>query len=88
MVETAGALASHIICIEALSNCNDADQADALMKALRFVGRSLVSNHDIHFSQSTAQCLAHVGPDSITDLNGLLKNLPMLLAKHWKVTCL
>jgi len=61
-VENAGALASHIISALGLSNCNDADQAAALMEALRFVGRSLVSNREIHCSQATAQCLANIGP--------------------------
>lgn len=61
-VENAWALASHIISALRLSNCNDADQAAALMEALRFVGRSLVSNREIHCSLATAQCLANVGP--------------------------
>lgn len=55
-------LASHIISSLNLSGCNDADQAAALMEAVRYVGRSLVSNRKIHNSQATAICLASIGP--------------------------
>lgn len=44
------------------SSCNPADQAAALMEAVRFVGRSLASNREIHASQATAMCLASIGP--------------------------
>lgn len=55
-------LASHIISALNLSNCNDAGQAAALMEAMRYVGRSLVSNRTIHNSQATTMCLASIGP--------------------------
>lgn len=61
-IEDVWALASHIISALKLSNCNDAGRAAALMEAVRFVGRSLVSNREIHCSQSTALCLASIGP--------------------------
>lgn len=61
-VEDARTLASHLISALKLSKCNDADQAAALMEAVRFVGRSLVSNREIRRSQATAMCLAGVGP--------------------------
>ena len=61
-IENARALATHLISALKLSNCNDADQAAALMEAVRFVGRSLVSNREIHRSQATAMCLASIGP--------------------------
>ncbi len=60
--EKAWALASHIISALKLSNCNPEGQAAALMEAVRFVGRSLVSNREIHCSQATALCLACIGP--------------------------
>lgn len=58
----AWALASHIISALKLSKCNDAAQAAALMEAVRFVGRSLVSSREIHCSQATAMCLASTSP--------------------------
>ncbi len=61
-IENARALAAHLISALKLSNCNDADQAAALMEAVRFVGRSLVSNREIRRSGATAICLASVGP--------------------------
>ncbi|KKM04059.1 hypothetical protein LCGC14_1768040 [marine sediment metagenome] len=61
-IEDTRALAAHLISGLKLSNCNDADQAAALMEALRFVGRSLVSNRDIPRSQATTICLASIGP--------------------------
>lgn len=60
--EKARTLAAHLISALKLSNCNDADQAAALMEAVRFVGRSLASNREIRRSQATAICLASVGP--------------------------
>lgn len=69
-IESARALAAHLISALRLSNCNDADQAAALMEALRFVGRSLASNRDIAHSQTTIYprsqaitiCLAIINP--------------------------
>lgn len=61
-VENAWALATHIISALKLSNCNPGDQAAALLEAVRFVGRSLVSNREIHCSHATAVCLASVSP--------------------------
>jgi hypothetical protein len=61
-IEGAWALASHIISALKISKCNDADRAAALMEAIRFVGRSLISNREIHCSQATAVCLASIGP--------------------------
>lgn len=61
-IENARALAAHLISALKLSNCNNTDQAAALMEALRFVGRSLATNNDIPRSQATAICLASIGP--------------------------
>lgn len=61
-IQKARSLADHLISALKISNCNDADQAAALMEALRFVGRSLVSNREIRRSQATAMCLATIGP--------------------------
>ncbi len=61
-IEDAWALASHVISALKISNCNDAGRAAALMEALRFVGRSLVSNREIHCSQASALCMASIGP--------------------------
>lgn len=61
-VKAAWALASHLISALKLSGCDGAGQAAALMEALRFVGRSLISNREIHCSQATAWCLANVSP--------------------------
>ena len=61
-IEEAWALASHIISALKISNCNDVGKSAALMEALRFVGRSLVSNREIHSSQATALCLTSIGP--------------------------
>jgi hypothetical protein len=60
--EKARALASHLISALKLSNCEDADQAAALMEAVRYVGLSLVSNREIRCSQATTICLASIGP--------------------------
>jgi len=60
-VENTNALASHIISALKLSGCNEADQAAALMEAMRFVGRTLVSNQ-VPCSQATAMCLATISP--------------------------
>lgn len=69
-IENARALAAHLISALRLSNCNEADQAAALMEALRFVGRSLANNQDIPRSQTTFYprsqaitiCLAIINP--------------------------
>jgi hypothetical protein len=61
-IEDAWALASHIISALKISNCNDVGRAAVLLEAVRFVGRSLISNREIHCSQATAICLASVGP--------------------------
>ncbi len=61
-VENAWALASHTISALKLSSCNPTDQAAAMMEVIRIVGRSLVSNREIHCSQATAMCLASIGP--------------------------
>jgi hypothetical protein len=55
-------LATHLISALKLSSCNDADQAAALMEAVRFVGRSLAGNREIRRSKATAICLASIGP--------------------------
>ncbi len=59
-IEKARALSSHLISALRLSNCSDSQQAAALMEALRFVGRSLLSNREVHCSQATAMCLASI----------------------------
>ena len=61
-IEKAQSLASHMISALNLSGCNDAERAAALMEAVRYVGRSLVSNRTVHNSQATAMCLASIGP--------------------------
>lgn len=59
--EHTNALAAHIISAIKLSSCNNADQAAALMQALRFVGRNLAGSKEIPVSQATAICLASIG---------------------------
>jgi hypothetical protein len=61
-IEKGHTLATHHISALKLSGCNDADQAAALMEAVRFVGRSLVGNNKIPKSNATAICLACLGP--------------------------
>lgn len=51
--EKARALAAHLISALRLSNCNDADQAAAVMEALRFVGRTLARNPGIPRSSTS-----------------------------------
>jgi hypothetical protein len=60
-IEKARALAAHMISALKISSCDDAEQAAALMEALRFVGRSLASQSDIPRSQATAMSLASIG---------------------------
>jgi len=60
-IDKARALAAHVISALKLSSCNDAEQAAALMEALRFVGRSLASQSDIPRSQATAMSLISIG---------------------------
>ncbi|MBS0649639.1 MAG: hypothetical protein JSR93_00610 [Verrucomicrobia bacterium] len=60
-IEKARALAAHMISALKISSCNDAEQAAALMEALRFVGRSLAIQSDIPRSQATAMSLASIG---------------------------
>jgi hypothetical protein len=61
-LEDTRALAAHLISALKLSNCNDANQAAALMEALRFVGRSMIGNRDVPHSQATTVCLASIAP--------------------------
>jgi hypothetical protein len=61
-IKNAKELAAHLISALKISNCNDADQAAALMEAVRFVGQSLTSTRDIRRSQATTMCLASIGP--------------------------
>lgn len=61
-VEKTTALASHIISALKISGCNEADQAAAIMEAMRFVGRILTNNREVPCSQATAICLATVAP--------------------------
>jgi hypothetical protein len=60
--ENTNALASHIISALKLSGCNEADQAAALMEAVRFVGRNLTDNREVPCSQATTMCLAAINP--------------------------
>ncbi len=60
--ENTNALASHIISALKLSDCNEADQAAALMEAMRFVGRNLTNNREIPCSSATTMCLATINP--------------------------
>lgn len=65
-VENTNSLASHIISGLKLSSCNEAEQAAALMEAMRFVGRTLALNHrEIPYSDATAMCLATIGPQYV-----------------------
>lgn len=59
-VENTNALASHIISALKLSVCNEADQAAALMEAMRFVGRTLTNSRESSCSQATTMCLATI----------------------------
>ncbi|HAT9450113.1 TPA: hypothetical protein JBC47_03435 [Legionella pneumophila subsp. pneumophila] len=61
-VENTNALAAHIISALKLSSCNEADQAAALMEAMRFVGRNLTDTREIPCSQATAMCFATIAP--------------------------
>lgn len=61
-IQNAKDLAAHFISALRISNCNDADQAAAIMEAVRFVGRSLTSNRDIRRSEATTMCMASIGP--------------------------
>lgn len=61
-IENTNILASHIISALKLSGCNEADQAAALMEAMRFVGRTLTNNRIPPRSQATAMCLATISP--------------------------
>jgi hypothetical protein len=61
-VENTNALAAHIISALTLSGCTDADQAAALMEAMRFVGRNLTNNREVPCSQATAMCLSTISP--------------------------
>jgi hypothetical protein len=60
--ENTTALASHIISALKLSGCNPADQAAALMEAMRFVGRALTNNREAPYSQATTMCLTTIAP--------------------------
>lgn len=60
--ESTNALASHLISALKLSGCSDADQAAALMEAMRFVGRNLTNNREVPCSQATVLCLATINP--------------------------
>lgn len=60
--ENTSALASHIISALKLSSCNEADQAAALMEAMRFVGRALTGDSGTPCSQATAMCLSTINP--------------------------
>ncbi|ADI38446.1 hypothetical protein [Waddlia chondrophila] len=60
-IERARNLASHLISALELSNCNNTDQAAALMEVVRYVGRSLASSNDVRRSQATAICLVSIG---------------------------
>ncbi|MFO8794462.1 hypothetical protein SDB36_12780 [Legionella pneumophila serogroup 1] len=61
-VENTNALAAHIISALKLSSCNEADQAAALMEAMRFVGRNLTDTREIPCSQATTMCFATIAP--------------------------
>jgi hypothetical protein len=61
-VENTNALAAHIISALKLSGCSDADQAAALMEAMRYVGRNLSTGREVPRSQATAMCLATINP--------------------------
>lgn len=80
-VENTTALASHIISALKLSACNEAEQAAALMEAVRFVGRTLAMNHEIPCSDATAMCLATIGPQYVRP-NWFSKKLASALSKQ------
>lgn len=88
-VGNTNALASHIISALKLSGCNEADQAAALMEAMRFVGRLLTNNHEIPCSQATAMCLATINPIYARPQAGLQKNLQThFLKKCIQIYCM
>lgn len=60
--ENTNTLAAHIISALKLSSCNIADQAAALMEAMRFVGRNLTDTREIPCSQATTICFAAIAP--------------------------
>ena len=61
-VERARALSAHIISALELSNCSAAEQATALVEAMRFAALALVNSQEVPRSRATAMCLATIGP--------------------------
>jgi hypothetical protein len=80
-IENTTALASHIISALKLSACNEADQAAALMEAMRLVGRTLAMSRDIPCSEATTMCLATIGPQYIRP-DSFAEKLASLLLKQ------
>ncbi len=61
-IDNAHALAAHIISALKLSSCTDAEQAAALMEAVRLVARTLANRPKVPSSNATTMCLAALGP--------------------------
>ncbi len=61
-IRNAHALADHIMSALKLSCCSPAEQAAAIMEAVRMVGRSLANSRDIPQSRATTMCLASLDP--------------------------
>ncbi|GMO50468.1 MAG: hypothetical protein Pg6C_14310 [Treponemataceae bacterium] len=62
VLENTRKLAAHIISALELSKCGISEQSAALMEAVRFVGRLLVSSRKLPKSNATAMCMASMGP--------------------------
>jgi len=62
-LERTNALASHIISALKISDCDENEQAAALMEAMRFVGRTLSNNRHVPYpSDAKAMCLFTINP--------------------------
>lgn len=62
-VERTTDLASHIISAFKISDCDESEQAAALMEAMRFLGRTFSSNKTTCYpSEAIAMCLATIDP--------------------------
>jgi hypothetical protein len=64
-VENTRALAAHILSALKLSGLGDAEHAAALMEAVRFIGRSVMSNPKCPKSKAITMCLASIGPQYV-----------------------
>jgi hypothetical protein len=60
--QNAHALADHIMSALKLSSCGPAEQAAAIMEAVRMIGRSLANSRNIPQSNATTMCLVSLEP--------------------------